>query len=105
MRKAVVLYADGIKEVIDIEEWTDVVQLIQSIVDGYFTYVSTTIGADMWVNEDGWYRGLPINDNATELYDPWLDKEPIVGNALLTNVNDSGEVTGLTDAQIAHLMR
>lgn len=105
MKNAVILRADGSKEVIDMSLWRDYLSNMQSIVGGFIEHVNTSIGADMWINEEGRLEGLPVNENATELYDPWANKEPIVGDVLLTNVDEGGETIGLTDHQVAFLMK
>lgn len=63
---------------------------LQRFVGGYIERVKTRDGRDMWVNEEGLLRNLPVNEVATLLIDPNYLHHGIRGNVLVT---EHGEVS------------
>ena len=61
---------------------------LQSIVDGYIEIVWMPNNEIMVVNEDGKLRDLPVNQEATKIYQEIFGfNDMIVGDVLLCNAN------------------
>lgn len=94
MAKNVVnLKTSGDVEVIDIED--DELAALQRAVDGYIEMVTLSGAVDMYVNEEGKTKDLPINRFATTLY--WYANpnaaaagDFIVGDVVLTGGTTRG---------------
>lgn len=54
----------------------------------------------MWVNEEGLLQRLPYNSLATHLY----GHSHIVGNVVITGLDDEGDACTLTEAEFVELM-
>jgi hypothetical protein len=77
--------------------------LLQASVDGYFECVTLRhLGIDMWVNEDGKIKQLPLNYIASAMFQgSFGNTDAIVGDVILTGLADSeGNTLGLSDEQI-----
>lgn len=61
---------------------------------------------DMWVNEEGLLRGLPVNVFASGVAsDQFRTAYPIVGDVLFTSgVSSEGETNGMNEDQLALFM-
>ena len=67
---------------------------MQSLIGGYVECVRITDEIDMWVNEEGALRSLPLNlflSNGTHTLDG------IVGNVFFASHDDEGNVIGLNE--------
>jgi len=56
-------------------------QAMQTIVGGYIQQVATRDGRYLIVDEDGKYKGKPVNEKATQLF--WPLHDTIVGDVLV----------------------
>jgi hypothetical protein len=54
----------------------------------------------MWLNEEGLLQGLPYNSLATHLY----GHSHLVGNVVITGLDDEGDACTLTEAEFVELM-
>jgi hypothetical protein len=54
----------------------------------------------MWLNEEGLLKRLPYNSLATHLY----GHSHIVGNVVITGLDDEGDACTLTEAEFVELM-
>lgn len=84
-----------------IENFDQSLESIQEIVGGY---VQTLVlrskdgrEVTIWFNEEGKLMGLPIN---FPIVQEGKVIELIVGNVLVTSINDSGETVGLNDEEL-----
>ena len=74
-------------------------------VEGWLECVSLGNGIDMWLNEEGKILELPINYNATMLWQASYGYSDVMcGNAILTSSNEDGETVGLSEEQVAYIM-
>lgn len=104
MAKNVVnLKTDGTTTTVDIED--DELAALQRGVDGYIEMVRLSSRCDMYVNEEGKIKDLPINRFATTLYwyanpDAAREGDFIVGDVVITGGTDrGGETRGLSEAK------
>jgi len=64
-------------KVVDREEESPTSEEAREFVGGYWEIIHLRSGDQLIVNEDGRLKGLPINEEASELYGGW-----VVGNAI-----------------------
>ena len=104
MSNAIIIRADGTKEMTDNYALAD----LQKAVGGLIECVSLTKkeNMDMWVNEEGKLLGLPQNPIATSLYvDEHGTRDVMVGDVIVTGgSDDEGETLPLTQTQIDLIM-
>jgi antibiotic biosynthesis monooxygenase (ABM) superfamily enzyme len=79
---------------------------MQEAVEGYIECV-TLDGFEMWVNEEGKLRGLPVNEVATALWESvYGATDVIVGNVLITGMaDDEGYCTPLSAESISLIQK
>ena len=68
---------------------------MQAVVDGYIERACSFDGVDMWVNEEGLLRTLPINMKATAIRDRLTAIPafyPIVGDVLILASDEVSDV-------------
>jgi|SRR5664279_1245500 len=84
-----------------------ILERLQLAVDGDVDVVSLTADLDMWVNDEGIVRGMPINVVASFIAREFLGErfaQPYFGPVVFTGgVDDEGETLALASAQIAML--
>lgn len=77
---------------------------LQNAVNGMIEMVPVMPGVAMWVNEEGLMRESTMNVYASLLASvARFSATTIMGKALLTGIDEQGEVIGLTDDQVEHL--
>jgi hypothetical protein len=105
MERAVIIKADGTKSVVQFEVGKSY-QLLSDTVDGMIDCVRLpSREADMWVNDEGKLLGLPQNPIATALWaDDYGVTDVILGDVILTNVNNEGDTVGLSNEQVEGLL-
>jgi len=104
--KAVIIRADDSRELVEFTRETEY-ETISGAVDGYIERIPLpSRGADMWVNEEGKLKHLPLNHGATRLWEEnYGCTDYTAGDAIVTGAADGeGYMTGLSDTQIEQLM-
>ena len=84
----------------------DSYELIKDAVEGWIECVHlSSLGVDLWCNEEGKLAGLPQNDIATLLFHKEFGAhDSIRGNVIFTGgADDEGDTIGLTEDQIKTL--
>ena len=99
MRKAIVLNADGTKSEMDLDSGNELKNL-QDAVGGYVQVVYLKDDLAIWVNEDGKFTDLPLNPNATAIWNHFFGfTDFIVGNAVFTGgANDEGATIAIFES-------
>ena len=104
MSNAVIIKADGTKELTDNYELAD----LQKVVGGLIECVTLhkRLYVDMWVNEEGKLTGLPQNPIATALFvDEYGTRDVILGDVIITGgIDHEGETQPLNSEQEKWLM-
>ena len=99
--KAIIVPAMSGPKIVDFE-MGESYNLIQSTVGGHFDCVSiNSLGADVWIHDEGKLIGLPVNALATTL---WLHEygmsDVLAGDVLITGgVDSEGATLGLTEEE------
>lgn len=72
---------------------------LQEAVGGWIQAVDLSDTLTMWLNEEGKLNGLPLNTQATDLWEEVYGKTDfIVGNVIFTGgTGDEGETLGLNE--------
>ena len=94
-------------EVIDRDE-SEPIAYMKSVVGGYLESIYlSSMGATMWINEEGKLLGLPFNPLGTVFWEEEFGKtDIIVGNVVLTGFPDAeGYLTGLPEGFAAMLAK
>lgn len=96
------VFGDETHEVISLE-------FLQSFVGGWVQVVplaGSLSGMSMWLNEEGKFSDLPVNELATAIWEDSYGKTDfIVGNVLITGgENYDGEIESLTSEQTDTIM-
>lgn len=115
MAKGIALYApvveglDEIKNTVEVREFEigDSYQLLRDAVEGYIECVHlSSLGVDMWLNEEGKLIGLEPNALATYLFlREFNTLDVIMGNVIFTGgADEEGETLGLTEEQLQKLL-
>lgn len=96
------VFGDETHEVISLE-------FLQSFVGGWVQVVplaGSLSGLSMWLNEEGKFSDLPVNELATAIWEDSYGKTDfIVGNVLITGgENYDGEIESLTSEQTDTIM-
>lgn len=96
------VFGDETHEVISLE-------FLQSFVGGWVQVVplaGSLTGLSMWLNEEGKFSDLPLNELATAIWeDSYGQTDFIVGNVLITGGEDyDGEIETLTSEQTDTIM-
>lgn len=93
------------------EETHEIISLefLQSFVGGWVQVVplaGSLSGLSMWLNEEGKFSDLPLNELATAIWEDSYGKTDfIVGNILITGAEDyDGEIETLTAEQTDKIM-
>jgi hypothetical protein len=96
----------------ELPEEAKVLDYLQNKVAGYVQAVPLTIPlgngvVTLWLNEEGKLQeGLELNKHATALWEScYGETDLLMGNVVVTSENDEGEVTGLDEGQMNHLIR
>lgn len=109
MAKVVVIKTDNSVIVED----TDLsLEYLQKNVDGYVQVIDLPAEqtdpevVSMWLNEEGKFSGLEVNNLATNLWErSYGATDVIVGDVVLSGGTDEeGESLGLTDIQVSSLL-
>lgn len=87
-------------------------EYLQKSVDGYVQAIDLpaeqldSVFVSMWLNEEGKFSGLGVNQLATQLWNrSYGATDVIVGDVVLTGGTDEdGETLELTHEQIQHLL-
>ena len=92
----------------DLEEIT--LEYLQTKVGGWVQAVPMAgplSGLTLWVNEEGKFSDLPLNEIATGLWEvSYGATDFIAGNAILTaDADDEGDTLGLTSAELDTIMK
>ena len=78
-------------------------ETLQEAVGGYVERVpvvkQTLDNLDMWLNEEGKLKSLPLNMIATNLSGIWKNGDFIVGDVLVCAFDEEGNSIGITDKQ------
>lgn len=99
--KAVIVPAKGGPTIVDFNKG-DSYDLIQNSVGGTFDCIRLhSIGADMWIHDEGKIIGLPVNSLASMLwFQEYGFSDVIAGDALITGGTDEeGNTLGLTEKE------
>jgi Domain of unknown function (DUF3846) len=78
-------------------------KFLQAEVGGWVEVVHLEMAetlVQMWLNEEGLLQRLPYNSLATHLY----GHSHIVGNVVITGLDDEGDACTLTEAEFVELM-
>lgn len=105
MKKALFVKVEGELEVWEFSPEQEY-DAIKQAVGGWIEGVDLpTQNARLWVNEEGKLNGLPVNPNATLLWETnYGATDVIVGNVLITGgIDDNGDTVSLTDEQIVSI--
>lgn len=101
MSKAILLEANGDITVGDLDTS---LRGLQSAVEGMIEMVQLGSGAVMWVNEEGKLLFDTVNTRASFLYLLLSGiGDVIMGNAIITGMNEQGDIVDLTEKQIGEL--
>jgi len=84
-----------------VEEMEDSLDAMQDIVGGYIERVRLGDTVDMWFNEEGRLKGLPMNRLVPDDYGNQWD---ICGNLFLASHNDEGDTTSLSNDDLKKWM-
>lgn len=79
------------------------IKFLQTEVGGWVEVVHLEMAdtlIQMWLNEEGLLHGLPYNSLATHLY----GHSHLVGNVVITGLDDEGDACTLTEAEFVELM-
>jgi hypothetical protein len=79
------------------------IKFLQAEVGGWVEVVHLEMAdtlIQMWLNEEGLLKGLPYNSLATHLY----GHSHLVGNVVITGLDDEGDACTLTEAEFVELM-
>lgn len=107
--RVIVLYADGSKSIDNIQK-KDTLNFLQKECEGYVEAKSLpSLGITLWFNEEGKYKPLQPNFNATKL---WVrafgntDNTVLLGNVVITATenDDYGYPISLTPEQLDEYM-
>jgi hypothetical protein len=74
----------GTVEEIQVPDGNNCLSILQKAVAGFVERVTTTDGREMWINEDGKLRGLPLNHKASMLWEGSDFGDPICGDVVIT---------------------
>jgi hypothetical protein len=80
---------------------------IKEAVAGWIECVHLpSLGADLWVNEEGKLIGLPINAHGTKLWAKEYGRtDIIVGDIIITGgADEEGDTLGITPTQLAGVL-
>lgn len=92
----------------DLEPYEPGLKYLQNAVDGYIERVTVQVDEfiyDMWVNEDGIARNLPINPYASHLYQLSTGSQwPILGSIVITGNDGTENTPGMTDEETSALL-
>ncbi|ODA89388.1 hypothetical protein ATY41_05595 [Leifsonia xyli subsp. xyli] len=69
-----------------------------------YGFISLPEDIDVWVDDEGLYRGAPVNVELTRMIDKHRPTTPIHGNGLILGVNQDGDVVSLTLDQQASVV-
>lgn len=89
--------ADNTEEVLEVD---NTLKNFQNIVGGYIEQVKLGPGLSMIVDEEGLYKGLPINQKASR----FVPGNTIVGDVFITSVDmRTADFKSLTEAELEML--
>jgi len=97
MAQGIIIRTNGTIENVVINDLHD----MQAAVGGYIERACSFDGSDMWVNEEGLLRGLPINTTAAIVRQTFCNvamSAALVGDALILGFTEDGEKADVTDA-------
>ena len=96
-RIAVILKTDGSMETVPLYK-KETLEQLQGWVGGYIECVRVRFAGrirDVWINEEGLLKNLPVNQEATNLYEATLGcslKNPLVGDVVIILPNKKRRV-------------
>ncbi len=94
---ATIIKTDGTLETLlpkEGEKALPLAQMQEAVGKGYIELVARRNGANLWCNEEGKLRRLPVNLVATCLWNVWLGRtagDILVGDCLVTTDAEAGE--------------
>jgi hypothetical protein len=102
MAKALIIRTSGLREIVEFEVGNSY-DTLKTAVGGWLECVHLpSIGADLWLNEEGKLIGLPYSPYGTVLWAKeygFTDK--IMGDIVITGgADEEGETLGLTEEQL-----
>ena len=104
MQKVIVItsYDDVVVREVDKIDY----EMLSTALDGMIELVSISDDIDIWVNEEGKIRQLPLNVYGTLLWNKVLNQPDVIaGNMIITGgVDETGETVGLSDANIDYVL-
>jgi len=104
--KYILIPVNGEPEVVELDGATVPYDALVENIEGWLECVTVDDDKTMWVDEEGKLNGLPVNHQATLLWEQSYGfTDVIVGPAVVSGGTDeNGDTLGLTDVEVSEVL-